>query len=98
MLVIVENRNFHALPQCALDVEALRRLDVLEVDPAEGWLEAGNDLHDFVRITLVDLDVEYVDAGEFLKEAALAFHHRLAGECADIAESKHGGAIGDHCD
>src|SRR4029077_11385118 len=62
VLVIVEDRNFHALPQCALDVEALWSLDVLKVDPAEGWLEACNNLHEFVRIALVDLNVEHVDA------------------------------------
>ena len=47
---------------------------------------------------LVDLDVEHVDAGELLEQAALAFHHRLAGERADVAEAEHGGAVGDDGD
>jgi hypothetical protein len=47
---------------------------------------------------LVDLDVEHVDAGELLEQAALAFHHRLAGERPDVAEAEHRGAVGDHRD
>ena len=45
-----------------------------------------------------DLDVEDVDAGEFLEQDRLAFHHRLGGQRADIAEAEHGGAVGDHGD
>ena len=44
---------------------------------------------------LVDFDVEDVDAGEFLEQHALAFHHRLGGQRADIAQAQHGGAVGD---
>ncbi len=46
----------------------------------------------------VDLDVEDVDVGEALEEHALALHHRLAGERADVAEAEHGGAVGHHRD
>ena len=52
----------------------------------------------FVRIALVDLDVEAVDAGELLEQHRLAFHHRLRGERADGAEAEHGGAVGDDTD
>jgi hypothetical protein len=34
----------------------------------------------------------------FLKRQDLAFHHGLAGERADRAEAKDGGAVGDHGD
>ena len=40
VLVVVEDRDLHALAQLRLDVEALRRLDVFEVDAAEGRLHA----------------------------------------------------------
>ncbi len=39
MLVVVEYRNAQALAQLAFDEETFRRLDVFEVDAAEGWLE-----------------------------------------------------------
>ena len=45
---------------------------------------------------LGDLDVEDVDAGELLEQDALAFHHRLGGQRADVAQAQHGGAVGDH--
>jgi hypothetical protein len=98
VLVVVEHRDLHPLAQLALDDEALRRLDVLEVDAAEGRLERGDDVDQLVGIVLVDLDVEHIDAGELLEQHALAFHHRLAGERADVAEAEHGGAVRDHRD
>ena len=50
------------------------------------------------RVLLGELDVEDVDAGELLEQAALAFHHRLAGQRADVAQAEHRGAVGDHAD
>jgi hypothetical protein len=47
---------------------------------------------------LVDLDVEHVDAGELLEQHALAFHDRLGGQRADVAQAQHGGAVGDDGD
>ncbi len=67
MLVVVEHRYLHALAQHLLDVKALRRLDVLEVDAAESGLQRGNHLDQLDRVELVHLDVEAVDAGELLE-------------------------------
>ena len=55
-------------------------------------------LDDFVRVVRVQLDVEDVDVGEAFEQHALAFHHRLAGQCADVAQSEHGRAVADHGD
>ena len=44
VLVVVEHRDLHALAQPLFDLEALRRLDVLEVDAAERRLERGDDV------------------------------------------------------
>src|SRR5262249_42240964 len=98
VLIVVEDGDAHPRTQLALDVEALRRLDVLEIDAAEGGLEARDDLDQLVRIRLGDLDVEDVDAGELLEETSLAFHHRLAGKSADAAEPQDGGPVRDHGD
>ena len=49
-----------------------------------------------VGVALVELDVEHVDAGELLEQHALAFHHRLAGERTDVAQSQDRRAIRDH--
>ena len=61
-------------------------------------LEACDDVDELLRVALVDLDVEDVDAGELLEEDALPLHHRLGGERADVAEAEHGGSVGDHRD
>src|SRR5574337_1092595 len=98
VLVVVEHGNLQPFAQPALDEEAFRRLDVLEVDAAEGRLQRGDDLDQLVGVGLVDLDIEDVDAGELLEQHRLAFHHRLGRERADVAEAEHRGAVGDHRD
>ena len=98
VLVVVEHRDLHPLAELLLHVEALGRLDVLEVDPAERRLERGDDLDQPGRIALVDFDVEAVDAGELLEQHCLAFHHRLRGERTDRAEAEHRGSVGDDAD
>jgi hypothetical protein len=98
VLVIVEHRNPHAFAQLALHIEALGRLDVFQVDAAEGRLERGDHLDQLVGVELVDFDVEHVDAGELLEQHRLAFHHRLGRKRTDIAEAEHRGAVGDDAD
>jgi hypothetical protein len=39
VLVVMEDRDVHARLELTLDLEAFRRLDVLEIDAAEGGLE-----------------------------------------------------------
>src|SRR5690606_38050269 len=97
-LVVVENRDPEPLAQLALDQKAFGRLDVLEVDGAEGRLERRDDLDELRRIALVELDVEAVDAGELLEEHGLPLHDRLGGERADGAEAEHGRSVGHHPD
>ena len=93
VLVVVEDRDLHRLLQLFLDDEALGRLDVLEVDPAEGGLQELAGADDLLRVLAVDLDVEDVDVGEALEEDPLPLHHRLAGQCADVSQPQHGGAV-----
>ena len=88
VLVVVEDRDRHAALQPLLDLEALRRLDVLEVDAAEGRLERRHHLDEPVDVLLGHLDVEHVDAGELLEQDGLALHHGLRGERADVAEAR----------
>ena len=98
MLVVVEHRNVHALAQLALHIETVGRLDVFQVDAAKRRLQRSDDLDQFFRVFFVDLDVEHVDARELLEQDRLAFHHRLAGQRADVAQAQHGRAVGDHAD
>ena len=98
MLVVVEHRNLHPFAELLLDVERLRGLDVLQVDAAERRLERRDALDEAVWVVRVELEVEDVDVGELLEQHAFALHHGLGGERADVAESQHGGAVGDDRD
>ena len=94
MLIVVENRNLHALTQLLFDVEALGRLDVLKVDAAKGRLKRRDHVDQLVRITLFDFKVEDVDVGKFLEQNTLAFHHRFGRQRPDVAKAEHGCSVG----
>ena len=96
VLIVVEDRDLHGLPQLLFDVEALRRLDVLQVDAAEGGLQHLAGADDFLGIFGGQLDIEDVDIGEALEQHALAFHDRLAGQGADVAQAQHRRAVAHH--
>src|SRR5690606_2046004 len=94
MLIIVEDWYLHAFAQLLLDVEAFGRLDILQIDAAQGGLERGNDVDQLVGISFIQLDVEHINAGELLEQAAFAFHDGFGGQGPDIAQPQHGCAIG----
>ncbi len=96
VLVVVEDRDVHQLAQALLDDEALGRLDVLKIDPAEGRAEIAHAVDEGVRILRVDFEIDRIDVGEALEEDRLAFHDRLRGERAEIAEAEDRGAVRDH--
>ena len=93
MLVVVEDRDVEPTAQLLLDVEALGRLDVLEVDPAERGRQRGDDPDQLVWVAGVDLQVEDVDPGEPLEEHGLALHDRLGRQRPDVAQAEHGRAV-----
>ena len=98
VLIVMEHRDAHAGPQLTLDLKALGRLDILEVDGAKRWFERGHDFDEQRRVGRVDLDIEDVDTGELLEEHGLALHHGLTSERPDIAEAQHGGPVADDRD
>ena len=98
MLVVVEDGNLHGLTQFFLDLEALGRFDVFEIDAAERRFKQLAELDDLFGILAVDFDVEDIDIGKAFEQDRFAFHDGLSGECADVAEAKHGRAIAHDCD
>ena len=96
VLVVVEHRDFHALAQLALDIKAVRCLDVFQVDTAKGGLQRGDDVDQLVEVVfLIDLDVKHVDTGKLLEQHALALHHGLGGQWADVTQAQYRCAIRD---
>ena len=98
VLVVVEDRDVEQLAQALLDDEAFRRLDVLEIDAAAARAQQLDAVDELVRVLGRDLEVDRVDVGEALEQHRLAFHHRLGGERAEIAEPEDRGAVGDDRD
>ena len=91
----MEDGNVDTLLQLALDVEAFGRLDIFQVDAADG---GGNHLakqNDLVDALGVDFNVKHVDVGKALKEDSLAFHNRFRGQRAAVAQAENGSTIAD---
>jgi len=96
VLVVVEDGNVHQFPQALLDDEALRRLDVFEVDAAEGGPEIAHAIDEVVGVLCVDFEVDGIHVREALEQNGLAFHHGLRGQGAEIAEAEDRRAVRDH--
>jgi len=71
VLVVVEHGYVHLLAESLLDLEALGRLDVLEVYAAEGRFHRLHRLTERVDLLDIELDVEHVDVGEALEQHTL---------------------------
>jgi len=93
VLVVVEDGNLHRLPQCLLDIKAIGRANVFEIDSTDGGLEQLTELDDVVGILRSHLEIEHVEISELLEEICLALHHGLGGQRADVAEPEHCGPI-----
>ena len=96
VLVVVEHRDVHQLAQPRFDDEALRRLDVLQVDAAEGGAEKAHAVDEFVDVFGRHFQVDRIDVGEALEQHRLAFHHRLGGQRPEIAQPQDRRAVADH--
>ena len=98
VLVVVEDGDVHRLAAQFFHDEAVGRLDVFQVDRAEGRLERADDGGEPLGVGFVHLDVEAVDVGELLEQDRLALHHRFRGEGAYVAQSQHRRPVADHGD
>ena len=96
VLIVVKNRDRHGLAQGLLNVETFGRLDVFQVDSAERGFKKLAEADDVVGVFGIHLQVKNIDIGEALEQDALALHHRLARQRADVAEAQHRRAVGNH--
>jgi hypothetical protein len=94
VLVVVEDGDVELAPQAPLDLEAARRRDVLEVDPAESRRDRLHDRDDLVGVGGVEADRPGVDPGELLEEHRLALHHRHGRLRADVPKPQDGRPVG----
>ena len=98
VLVVVEHGDVEQLLELLLDDEAVRGLDVLEIDAAEGRRQIAHAVDEGVDVLGIDQEVHGVDVGEALEQRALAFHDGLCRQRAEIAEAENGRAVGDDGD
>ena len=96
MLVIVEHRDVQQILKLGLDAEALGALDVLQIDAAEGDADVLDHRDDFIGVPGRDLDVHRIHIGEAFEKDAFSLHDGLGRQCAQIAQTQDGGAVGDH--
>src|SRR5690606_15386476 len=95
MLVVMEYRNIALLNQRALNIEALRCLDIFQVDTAKGTGDALDSINERLRTFRHDFDIENVNTSETLEQHALAFHDRLGSLRAQVTQTENGRTIGD---
>ena len=93
----MEDRNVHGLLQTTFDFKTARRADILQIDSAEGGLQALNGLHNFVHILRFQADRESIHPAEFLEQNSLALHNRHRSLRADVAKSQNRRSVADNC-
>ncbi len=98
MLVVVEDRDVELLAQPALDLEATRSRDVLEVDSTEDGRDGDDRADDLVHILGGQADRPGVDVRELLEQHRLALHDRKRRLGADVAEAEDSRTVGHHRD
>ena len=98
VLVVVEHWNVEELAQPLFDDEAFRRLDVLQIDPAEGRVQKAHAIDELVDVAGVDLEIDRVDIGKAFEQRAFALHDGLGSQRAEIPEPQDRGAVRDHRD
>ena len=94
MPVIMKDRDVHPFLQFLFDDEAVRSFAILQVDTTERRLKSCHGFNKFLRIQLIDFDVENIDIGKLLQQYRFALHHGLGSQPADIAQSQSRSAIG----
>ena len=95
MLVVMHHRNVQRTFQTFFDIEALRCLDILEVNTAKG---GGNTFYSFAelfRVFLVNLNIKHIDTTIDFKEQALSFHHGFTTQGTNITQSQHSCSVRD---
>ncbi len=94
----MKDGNIAAALRFAFNIETLGRFDVFEVDAAESGRDHLDKANNLLGVGAVDLDVKDVDVGKALEEDGFAFHDRLGGLGAEVAQAENGAAVADHGD
>ena len=97
MLIIMHHGDVERFLQTILNIEALRSLDILQVDTAEG---RGDLLHCFAELLgvfFIHLNIEDVNTAVDLEKQSFSFHHGLTAHGTDVTQSEYGCTVTDDC-
>jgi hypothetical protein len=80
-----------------LDLEALGRLDVLELDGAERGSNRCDGPDDLLGVFRIDEDRDAVHTDERVEQGRLPFHDRHPRHRPDVPQAQDGRSVGDDC-
>ncbi len=96
VLVVVKDGDIHLFFEALLNDEALRRLDVFEVDATERRSKQANSAAEFIWVFGINLKVDRVHICEPFEEHRFALHHRFRCERTEVTKAQNSGAVRDH--
>ena len=96
MLVIVHDGYVESTLEPLLNIETFRSFYVLKVYSAERWRNLLYSLAEFLRIFLINLNIEDVDTTINLEQQPLTLHNGFSTHRTYIAQSEYGCAIRYH--
>ena len=96
MLVIMHHGNVKSLLQPFFNIETLWCLDIFKIDTAKRRRNLLNGLAKLLRVFLIHLNIEDINATINLEKKPLTFHDRLPTHCTDVAQSQYGRAVADN--
>src|SRR5262245_12300727 len=98
MLIVVKNRDVELFSESLFDLETTWRRDVFQIDSTEHGRDRFYRAHDLIRVFRVETDRKSIDAGEFLEQHRLPFHHRQSCGWSNVAETEHRCSVSYDCD
>ena len=93
VLIVMEDRNVEFFFEPVFYLETTWGGNVFQIYSAKAGRDCFHDANDLVRVFRVQTNREGIDAGEFLEEHRLSFHHRHCCRRTNIAQTKHGSSI-----
>ena len=93
MLVIMEDGYTALFDQRTFDFKALRGLNVLKIDTAEGISNTLDRFNECLGAFGIDLDIEHINSSKALEQYAFAFHNRLARQRTEVTQTEDCSAV-----
>src|SRR5262249_23557509 len=88
VLIIMKHRNVQLIRQPALNFEAARRADILQVDAAKNRTHRLDRSNNFLRILRIKADGKSIDACQLLEQHRFPFHDRSCSMRPNVAKPR----------